>query len=454
MQENFGITQLRFSKPYHLKNQNEVLSFVSKRFGDRTIAEISAQLLLDGKLKSPAILEFENTDSVSKTIKYISKEENEIKGATVIKDFPVSFDDTLYFNYQIQKAVNVIHLYDEVPNKNLSALYATDSSINYQRFSTKQIDFSALSNAELIVLENVSTLTSGLSQELSKYINSGGDLILFPSSTMSVSSFNGFLSSFNIDNYGSFENSKMDILELNEASIVFDDVFDRSIKNINLPTVFNYWKIENSAQTIQENLYILRNGYPFIRQYETNTGKIYLAASGLSPSESSFSQHALFVPTLYNIALLAQKKQKPYFFLTDEKIEISGITASESPVHLINKNIDLIPKQRIQDGKLVLFLGNEVKNAGHYDVVQEDVKVGAISLNYDRSESDLSVYSIEDLKTIGTQNQLNLGFFDGSNETLKLQLSGVVADNYLWKYLIVCALLFLGLETLLLRLKK
>ena len=71
----------------------------------------------------------------------------------------------------------VIH---EKENPYIRALYGSDSLFVYEEMNVNRINYSLFNKTQLIVLDQVKTVSSGLAEELGKFVQAGGSLLLFP----------------------------------------------------------------------------------------------------------------------------------------------------------------------------------------------------------------------------------------------------------------------------------
>ena len=87
-------------------------------------------------------------------------------------------------------------------------------------------------------------------------------------------------------------------------------------------------------------------------------------------------------------------------------------------------------------------------------VLQGQDTLGLLSLNYTRTESDLSAYSKEEVQDLALSNQINLNLFDSDSESLSYEIVHKNDGISLWKYFLILALAFILAEILLLRFLK
>jgi len=452
--ENTNLDRLDFQLPYHLAKQQESIDFWVKSEKSSEERKVTGQLFINEKLKAPFSFNLVNQDSVEQIINYRTTDSKEILGKLIIKDFPVTFDDTLYFNYSIQSKIEVLHLFEDNPNKNLVALLSTDSLINYKINNLSQIDFADLQKNTLIILDEIKSLSSGLQQELIKFNELGGSMCIFPKSDMEVISFNTILQNLNTNTYGKKINDSLKVAEINRKSSLFEGVFAEIPKNLILPNVNSYWQINSSTNTLSEKVLSFQNQDAFLSKSETKTSLIYLSSVGLSSPNSNFSNHALFVPIIYNMALQSVKRKPVYYNLNEQIVTLKNIKRDESPVHIIGNGVDFIPKQQYIQNQLQINLSASIKSAGHYAISRNNKRIQSISFNYKRDESNLESYEVNEIKEKAKILGLNFVVIDKDINQLEKTINEFDKGTALWKYFIILALVFLGVEISLLRFLK
>ena len=452
-QENAWIKEFEAFQPFHLPAMNERFNLKIQQNEDSERNQINGKLLLNNQLKNPFIIEMVR-DSAEKEINFNNPEANQISGKVAIKDYPVVFDDTFYFCYPTNRKIEVLHLFENIENKSFSSLFSEDSLIEFESKTVKQIDYSKLKTANLVVLENISTLSSGLISELTSFIKTGGTLLFFPSSKMDPAAVNVIFNQFGIAGYGKLLNDTLKINELNIKASLFNDVFEETPKNINYPISYNSWTIKQEQNNVSEEILAFANGTAFLKKYELNNGSLFLCASNLNATSSTFGKHALFVPSIYNMALQSARVSKTSYSIDETKIVISAIKNSESPIKLKKGNYEWIPKQNWKENSVEIFLRNQITEPGFYNVMQNNVVIDQLAFNYNRNESDLKQFTTEEFKLQAEQKGLTVEMLNGNTDTLSASINAIGKPQALWKHFIVLGLIFIGLEILFLRILK
>lgn len=451
---NLNLSKLKFSTPFHLPNQLEKIQLTIKKEGIADELKIPSQLFINNKLKSPFVVDFPNQDSVIKEFSYRNPSATQLSGKLIIKDYPLSFDDTLYFSYPIQSQIRVLALFEKNITPNIEALFQNDSLIQFNKESVTNINYQLLASNQLILLDQIEGLSSALIQELIKFVTNGGSLCIFPSPKMNLMEVNNLLTSLSIGKYNSLVEKEAVATSINQQADLFQDVFDELPNNLQLPKVNSYWKIAIRSNVLVEKLMTFRGGDPFISVFESKKGKVYLSAVGLSAEQSNLVNHAIFVPLVYNMALNAGVSQANYYDLNQTSFSLPSYTTMEAPVHIIGNGIDFIPAQQYLQNELKITLQNEITKAGHYQLVQEEKVIGQVSFNYNREESKVATYSPNEFMEEATIKQLNFQLINEKNDVLRSKIEKIDQGTPLWKYFIILALLFLAIEIILLRYLK
>ncbi len=137
----------------------------------------------------------------------------------------------------------------------------------------------------------------------------------------------------------------------------------------------------------------LRNGRPFFASYKNDRSYVYLCAVPANEMWSNFTRHALFVPTLYQVALFSQAQQDLFYTIGSTKeIPLSGMTLNNEDVfHLIEpaSQLDIIPAHRNVSGRVSLDPFQQISTPGNYLIKYGNTQVSGASFNYDRLESNL-----------------------------------------------------------------
>lgn len=461
---NVYIDSCWFETPVRQLGVNEKLHVKLKNISDKTFENNSIKLFINGIQKTPSGFNIQPQSETEVVLAFASKEKGIVQGVVEITDYPVTFDDKFYFSYFVAQNIPVLGINavsNSVDNNYLSKLFNTDSGFVYTPVSETQIDYAKLKQYNLIILNQLKTVSSGLAQELQKFVADGGSLLVFPGIDADLSSYLSLTSLLKTNAYERIDTLTTSVEQLNIQSPLFKDVFDKktfSATNLDLPKVFDHYVLSKNTRSTEEVLMKLKNGNSFLSAFEYEKGKVYLSAVPLNIKYSNFSKHALFVATLYKIAIGSTKSYPLYYTIGENNfIEMDNNLTGENVYRLKSSgsNFEYIPEHKQIDSKIRLYVNNELNEAGNYQVNVDKEVVQGVSFNYNRSESDLTCYTANQLKEL-LEKQANskMDLIEPAKKSLTQLLKQAEQGTQLWKLCIILALLFLGAESLLLRYMK
>jgi hypothetical protein len=167
----------------------------------------------------------------------------------------------------------------------------------------------------------------------------------------------------------------------------------------------------------------------------------------------------LFAASLLRLAETATF-QKPLFMTIGKmsNFPIYQEVSEKGVIHLMNEGekIDIIP-QLINSGaaRAISFskLEGNLKRSGFYNLTDKQNFSQTLGLNYDRSESIISSYSTDEvLAEFRKEGWNNIKKID-INTQGNIEINALQATEY-WRILLILALIFFGIEILLLKFWK
>ncbi len=436
---------------------------VSIRNGSSVDAEnIPVRLFLNGVQRTVTSLNIPSGESANTSFNITIGQPGWQKAEVRITDHPITFDDSYYFSFEVREKLNVLTLYDGSPSPYLDALFKNDLFFAYTRSEASKVDYSALLKQHCIVLEDLSMISSGLAGEIKKFLEAGGTLCVFPDSLSDLSSWNYFFNLTGADVITGINHTPDKVVQADLDHKLFEGVFDlQKLKDVrtDYPASSGHFDFSVSSRSKKQVLMRFQGGSPFLSWFPTGKGSMYVFSVPLHPGFSNLSRHAMFAPLLYRMAVLSIK---PIAFSNilgrSEKVVLHAQALNGDEVfHLVSedKKSDIIPYTRVTGEGLQVDIGEEIKNAGHYDLLKGKVLNAVLSFNYDRSESLMSFYTDGQLKDMTEESGFNnwkllTSTTQDIGKTLRVLNSGIP----LWKYAILLTLLFLLIETLLIRFWK
>jgi hypothetical protein len=369
----------------------------------------------------------------------------------VIQDFPVEFDNTYFFTLQASPPVNIIDVSDQT-GVATQRLYTNEPLFNYQLVSPSRFNYTLLNKANLVILNGLSQNSPAFAENLRKFVQEGGNVIYVPNSTEQKDQV-PFLQKLGLHQVRELtvgaDPAQQELAQPEKHNPFFDGIFDSGQKRLVMP---------KSAQVLQWNrssndLLKFRDGNKFLSSFREGNGRVYLFAAPFAEKFTDFANHALFVPVMYKLAIESYRnKQEIAYSLGASNITYPvAVGASKEVYKLVKDSLEFVPEQQVRDGRLMFSVPTEMNEPGIYNLVSGQDKLGALAFNFNKKESDLDFYTVEEIKDMAG-NGANVHVLEASDEiAIKKIFSPDNMGTQLWKYCLILCLLFALTEILLIR---
>lgn len=454
---NLYIDSCWLQSPVLQAGQN--LAFYAKviNAGDEKLEQGAARLFLDGR--QVAISSFSLNPGASQTLKldFKSGAKGFHYGNLRIEDYPVNFDDEYYFAYSPEDVIRVyvINSREEL-NAAPATLFQSDSLFRTRVSNETQINYAIFRNCDLLVLNGLAEISSGLRSELERYTREGGTLLIIPPDGEKLTGYPDLLRSLGLPGLLSYDTVPGRVEDLDIRSEFFEGVFQKQDESLNLPLVKRHHKLSGKTPGFEPLLKLL-NGDTWLGQAKTAGGTIFLFSSSLSEANSNMVKHALFVPAFYRMAFRAIRLQPlSHWVSRNNMIRFrSDSSQAETPPRIIrlDTKAEVIPEYKRMANQQLVFCREQVTEPGFYVLQQKEKDVLPLAFNNDRLESDLEAYNAGELSEwIVTAKLRNLRLLNASSADLTEQVIQGAEPFRVWKLFLLLALVFLLAEILVLRL--
>lgn len=460
-QNNVFIDSVWFESPVQQYETSQKIHAIINNKSNKDIENGSIKLFINGSQVSLSSFNISSGNNTDVSIGFTIKNKGINKAELRIEDYPITYDDVFYFGFNAQNIVHVLVISgkDSKTSQNFESLMQQDSLFDYHKNNESAIDYSLFAKQNIIILNELTFISSGLTVELLKFINAGGSIMIFPNKKADLDSYNKAFQQLQLPQI-----LKLDTVKLKTQRLVFEQglyegVFEKTSQQMDLPLVFNHFEFISQTKLVAEPILVLQNGSSLLSKFKNNNGNVYLFSSPSDASSSNFLKHALFVPTIIRASILSLKPSPIYYFTSNnEAITVPfANNITDKPLHIIkdDKKNDIIPEHRLINNQVVVYTQNQIEQAGHYVITDNTVVYAGLAFNFDRSESDMRFYSAEDLqKQLDEKNINNVTVLKASNNNLTTMLKENATGKKLWKLFLVLALLFLLSEILIIRLFK
>lgn len=457
-ESNVAIDSIWFNNPVHLPNGSEELTVRIKNYSDKNFEELPLKLFLNGVQKSPSTVELKPFETKMVNINFNNSDTGIIKGKVSISDLPITFDNDFYFTYNVKSDIKVLVISEKQTDKHLLGLLNTNQAFKYSEMSVNKLDFSIFSNQNAIIIDQLTELSTGFTEELKKFLNAGGAVILIPSVKAKIDSYNSFLTQSSNIQITNIDSSKTKIENINFDNEILQGVFEKKNERFDLPKISKYFKTKTTNKGIND--WILKNnlGENFIVQSKVKSGNFYFVNFPFQQDWNNFSEHATFVPIISQMLIFSQRNNDLYYTVGNEIVKLkSRLETNKDEVLKMtseNKKNEFFPGISNTANNLELNIAGQISEAGFYELNKSTKNIDCLAFNFNRWESDLTTISLKDFLPLLIQKGFKVQIFESNTSVLKIQIQEANFGVKLWRYFLLFSLLFFIIEILLIKFFK
>ena len=458
---NVYIDSLAFDCPAYHAGAHVQVEVTVRNDGDRTIESLPLRLSIGGSVRAVASVNVAAHGSATAKMSFAVGNEAIVQGMVETTDYPITFDDRLYFSLPIVRRVPMMVIGGRGENTFLHRLFEGDTLVSYRHMSASQIDYAQLTGGGLVVVDELHDIPSGLGQMLCQFVEDGGTLLVIPAEGAVSESYNGMLSLMRTPLLGQWSNSKTRAAQVAAEMPLFRGVFSGQPDDMELPTVAGHYRLNAIGATVSQSVVRLLDGGDYLTCTPYGKGTCYLLAAPLRLEYTDFVQQALFVPTLYNMALFSTPSSLPYHMLEgDAPIALLGNYDAGQPPHILHSAIEpsgssrdlLIPDIRRVGSQQYMLTHGVIVQAGNYLLQMPDSEspTEGISFNYSRQESVMDFFTPTEVKRLVDDMRMsNYNVATSAQRSMTDYIRQRSQGRPLWRHCLLLALAALLAETLL-----
>jgi len=310
-EKNVAIDSAWFDAPVQMINQTNALVVKVRNLSDEAVDNIRLAINYEGQNKPVGTLSIPANSSVSDTVNITILRTGWHTAELSITDFPVQFDDKYFFTFNVAEEINVLTINDLQPNKYLEAAFKSMQNFQLTSQSSKSLDYSKFADYQMIVTNDLTSISSGLAFELKKFVENGGNLLVFPSNNAQIGAYNAMLKNFPANELVSYENEQKSVGRINTEEFIFNDVYENRSANLKLPVTQGNFKLTSFGSRGGEKLLTYRDGTVALSKYGIGQGHLYMSSAPLNESSNNLVRNGeIFIPMLYKMAISSAKASK------------------------------------------------------------------------------------------------------------------------------------------------
>jgi hypothetical protein len=453
--DNLSIDSAWFVSPVRRAGQSEELRVRVRNHGGQDLVNVPLRLTLGGRQRALATFGVEAGRTVDTLLRFTIDQPGLYRGEVAIDDQPVTFDDRLPLAIRVTDRTDVllVHADDGAGDRAIAAVFSGDSLHRFTTATVRAVDPAALAQQDLIVLNALPDLPSGLLQLMATAVEQGASLVVFPPAQGAPDAYAELFARFGAAAPTLLDTGRVRVERIDLDHPFYRDVFHTMPRNVDLPWTRVQWGVRPAPGS--DVLLRTQNDRPYLTHTRVGKGSVYLSAVPLSESAGNLTRHALFATSLLRMAELARPMGPLYHIIGEgaiiplERLELPG---GQPPALVGPDGLTITPEVRRTQGVVQLLLHDQDMPPGPYAVVVGTDTVAHLALAMSRRESDLTAYTVDELRTALEQRGLtSFSILESDADDLSLRLTELDQGRKLWKWFVLLALFFLAAEVFLIR---
>ena len=458
--DNLYIDTLTLDAPAYFVGGSVTVEATVRNDGSRDIEKLPVKLYVNGRERALATLDIPSEALAKATLRFTIDSAGWHNGRVEIADYPVTFDDSYHFSLLAGQRIGMLLVGKN--NESLEKLFAHDSAILYR--TTVGDALAVTTDLNTLLLNELTNLPSGQAQSIATWVSEGGTLIVVPPAEGRVEPLNALLALLNAPRLESWNTHAVRAPKVDLQSSLYRQVFNQSsTEEMELPTVQGHY-LMNSGQSLCQPIITLADGSLLLSSTPHGSGRVFLFSMPLTAQWTDFVSQALFVPTLYNMALYSRPLPPASYTLGNSApIFLQHTYDPESNVEcgLMNDEHNaFIPDIRRVGNRSALIAHGEITTAGIYLLTQslshsvtQPLPSEYLAFNYDRLESQLRFLTPAEVAD-AVDSIENVSVIRNAAKPLDREIRARRNGTPLWHWCVLLALAALLGETLLLTLGK
>ena len=385
-------------------------------------------------------------------MQFVVEDSGEQRCSASLTDHPITFDDSYHFVLSVKPCLSVVELGNQPSS---CAMLFDDEQFHYTLMEPSRFDLTTIAQAQLLIVNESAVMNETLQQALLDAVSDGASLVVFPS--MDDPQNNRYL-------YNKLGLTLMEV-DTNATSVedlalqhtFFNDMILDLPQHPDFPKVKRHVRLKTNGMAT--SLLTLQNSDPMLMMTSVGKGQAFVMATALDPKWSDLADNALFVPMMVKMAFMGGKMDKLAYTIGQDKILVLSDISQEGDRQYLFANSDrsfeLMPASEVRNGKVYLYLNDNLPSAGFYDLLINDTLNRVTAWNESRVESKMDFVDSEEAnKAFGNAGFDVAAVLDTSDFATADLVEAMAHQSTQWKLFALIALLALIGEIAVLRFWK
>lgn len=448
---NISIDTAWFESPIiHLNKPINLKAKISNH-GDGPVQGGSIFLDVNGERKALGGFDIDAGATVTVDLGFSISEGGWQRAGLHIDDAPILFDDDYFLSFNVQPEINVVIANGNEPNTFLTALFNRDEYFHVSNQQSGNLDLASVKTADLVILNELSSISTGLTSSLAEYVSSGGSLLIIPTAqTTSGDYLKNLTTTLGLPDYGNVIEQKTAVGKIDISNPLFEEVFEKMPDIPDYPKVNKYRRLITDNRSVY-NLLSLENQDVFLSSSHLGNGAVYQLSCPLNDSWTNFQRHGLILPIIFKMAVNRSIDYALSHTISNDNIfkTVPETRNRQGELKLKSEQSEWIPVLNASGSSPLIDAGYDQVTAGHLSLFSGDSLLQVVSYNFDRGESESRYYTTEELGI--SMPGVRLKEVENPTTYVQETVNTLRYGKQFWKWCIILALIFLAIEILLLR---
>ena len=420
--------------------------------GDKEVKGMPINFTMNNAMAASTTVDLEKNGTAEVEMQFVVEDSGEQRCSASLTDHPITFDDSYHFVLSVKPSLSVVELGNQPSS---CAMLFDDEQFHYSLMEPSRFDLTTIAQAQLLIVNESAVMNETLQQALLDAVSDGASLVVFPS--MEDPKNNRYL-------YNKLGLTLMEV-DTNATSVedlalqhtFFNDMILDLPQHPDFPKVKRHVRLKTNGMAT--SVLTLQNSDPMLMMSSGGKGQAFVMATALDPKWSDLADNALFVPMMVKMAFMGGKMDKLAYTIGQDKILVLSDISQEGDRQYLFANSDrsfeLMPASEVRNGKVYLYLNDNLPSAGFYDLLINDTLNRVTAWNESRVESKMDFVDSEEAnKAFGKAGFDVAAVLDTSDFVTADLVEAMAHQSTQWKLFALIALLALIGEIAVLRFWK
>ena len=421
--------------------------------GDKEVKGMPINFTMNGAMAASTTVDLEKNGAAEVEMQFVVENNGDQRCFVALNDHPITFDDTYNFVLSVKPSLSVVEL--GAQSSSCALLFEDDEQFHYTLMEPSRFDMAAIAQAQLLIVNESAVMNETLQQTLLDAVSEGASLMVFPSTDDPKN--NSYLYNKLGITLMEIDTNNTAVEDLAQQHAFFNDMILDLPQHPDLPKVKQHVRMRPNG--LATSLLTMQNGDPMLLMESVGKGQAFVMATALDLEWSNLSDNAIFVPMMVKMAFMGGKMDKLSYTIGQDKMLVLSEMSLEGDHHYLIANTDrsfeLMPASEVRNGKVYLYLNDNLPLAGFYDLLVNDTINRVTAWNESRVESKMDFTERDAIEPIFAQAGFDVAaVLDTSDFATADLVEAMAHQSSQWKLFALIALLALLGEIAVLRFWK